>query len=65
MDDLNCERHFPGDWTLYGNTKLANILCSVTCNSLHPGLVRTEVLRTVSPDWYRAILNFVYRFGLK
>ncbi|KAF4525821.1 hypothetical protein B566_EDAN013270 [Ephemera danica] len=76
MDDLNCERYLPGDWTLYSNTKLANILCSnelarrlhgtgVTCNSLHPGVVRTEVFRTVSPSWFRAILNFVYGFGFK
>ncbi|KAF4524036.1 hypothetical protein B566_EDAN013139 [Ephemera danica] len=37
----------------------------VTSNSLHPGLVKTGVLRTVSPDWYRAIINFVYRFAFK
>jgi NAD(P)-dependent dehydrogenase (short-subunit alcohol dehydrogenase family) len=76
MDNLNCEKSFPGGTQLYSNAKLYNVLfanelarrlegtgddfklylqkkkkrlhvCSldVTSNSLHPGVVKTEIAR--------------------
>ncbi|CAG8814435.1 6232_t:CDS:2, partial [Dentiscutata erythropus] len=55
----------------YGQSKLANILftlelnkrlsgTNVYCNSLHPGLIKTELLRGVEADWGFWIKPFTY-----
>ena len=63
-------------WVAYGQSKLANILFTyelarrlpgnVTANTLHPGLVATELGRDILPDnnawWQNAILNGLKMF---
>lgn len=64
-EDLMNEKSYTG-MKVYGQTKLANVLfsrelskrlvgTSVTVNSLHPGLVNTEIFRNL-PGWQKAIL---------
>lgn len=66
FDDLGFNREY-GDLLAYGHSKLANVLFSLrlsgyltgtrmTCNSLHPGIVDTEIDRH---------FNSVMQFGLK
>lgn len=67
-NDLQGEQTFT-EAAAYCNSKLANILFSrqlakrlegteVTCNSLHPGVIRTEIGRN-SPRFF----NFMFVFG--
>lgn len=67
-NDLQCEQAFTAT-AAYCNSKLANILFTremakrldgtgVTCNSLHPGVIRTEIRRN-TPMFF----NLMYAFG--
>lgn len=58
FDDLAMTRDY-SDSLAYGHSKLANVLCSlqlgeilrgtrITCNSLHPGVIKTELDRNLS-----------------
>ncbi len=58
FDDLSMTRDY-SDSLAYGHSKLANVLCSlqlgeilrgtrITCNSLHPGVIKTELDRNLS-----------------
>ncbi|CAN9512429.1 unnamed protein product [Ophioblennius macclurei] len=60
---------------VYNHTKLHNIICTnelarqlqktgVTANSVHPGVVMTEVMRHY-PAWLRCIFNFIGFFFFK
>jgi len=55
FDDINSDKNY-STWNVYGQSKLANILFSnelnrrlegtgVTSNSLHPGVIKTELVR--------------------
>ena len=58
FDDLAMTRGY-GDAAAYGHSKLANVLCSlqlgrilrgtrITCNALHPGVIKTDLDRNLS-----------------
>ncbi|GLH03044.1 Retinol dehydrogenase 14, partial [Gryllus bimaculatus] len=60
------------DISIYGKTKLANVLVSnelarrlngtgVTVNCLHPGVVQTDILRNL-PYGFSKIGHFIYGF---
>lgn len=72
-DDLMGEKSY-SSMKAYCNTKLANILFTrelakklkgtqVTANSLHPGVVKTDILRNPSGIWWLlyVIMQLVYR----
>ncbi|CAI5448609.1 unnamed protein product [Caenorhabditis angaria] len=72
FDKINDENHF-GDWKSYGESKFANILharqltrrlkesnSSVTINSLHPGIVNTDLLRNTF--WAKPVIISIARF---
>lgn len=61
-DDLMGEKSYTS-FTAYGHTKLANVMFTrvlakklqgtkVTANSLHPGLVNTDILRNPTGKWW-------------
>lgn len=61
FDDLAFEKQEYGSWTAYGHSKLANALCSLelarrlsgtstTSNSVHPGVINTNLGRHM--PWY-------------
>jgi NAD(P)-dependent dehydrogenase (short-subunit alcohol dehydrogenase family) len=67
FDDLNFERRKYDGWEAYAQSKLANVLhaqqlalrlrdSGVTCVSVHPGWVRTALLRNSSPLWVQDIV---------
>ncbi|XP_012281635.1 retinol dehydrogenase 14 [Orussus abietinus] len=60
-DNMNCEKSF-NDLKVYFNSKLYNLICSnemarrlsetrVTSNSLHPGVVKTDLFRNMPFAW--------------
>jgi NAD(P)-dependent dehydrogenase (short-subunit alcohol dehydrogenase family) len=62
FDDLNYERRRYDGWEAYAQSKLANVLharqlarnlagTGVTCVSVHPGWVRTNLIRNTAPVW--------------
>ncbi|CAB3388868.1 Hypothetical predicted protein [Cloeon dipterum] len=75
--NLNCEKAFPGGAKLYSNAKLANVLFAnelarklegtgVTSNSLHPGVVKTEIGRRIPlPIVLHKLLGYVTAFFFK
>ncbi|XP_065334331.1 retinol dehydrogenase 12-like [Cloeon dipterum] len=75
--NLNCEKAFPGGAKLYSNAKLANVLFAnelarrlegtdVTSNSLHPGVVKTEIARRMPlPNVLYKLLGYVTAFFFK
>ena len=74
-DDLMCENSY-GEWKAYGQSKLANILFSnelasklegtgVTVNSLHPGVVRTELGRHGSQTIKKFIIDPIFSHFMK
>jgi NAD(P)-dependent dehydrogenase (short-subunit alcohol dehydrogenase family) len=67
FDDLNFERRKYDGWVAYGQSKLANLLhakhlakrlsgSGVTAVSVHPGWVRTNLIRQSMPVWFQDIL---------
>ncbi len=61
IDDLGSERRPYDHWMAYSQSKMANVLFAVglarrvapfgiTANAIHPGVIRTEVFRNVTPD---------------
>lgn len=65
IDNLNCEKSYNG-FFMYCNSKLCNILTAqyiaekmkgeangVVANSLHPGVVQTDIFRNVKTAWIR------------
>ncbi|CAB3363560.1 Hypothetical predicted protein [Cloeon dipterum] len=75
FENLNCEKSFPGSRVHYSNAKLANVLTSnelarrlqgtgVTVNSVHPGLVNTEIARrmpSLMHKVYKAFIGFAFK----
>jgi NAD(P)-dependent dehydrogenase (short-subunit alcohol dehydrogenase family) len=67
FDDLHFERRRYDGWEAYAQSKLANVLharalarrlegSGVTAVSLHPGWVRTNLIRTTLPVWVQDVL---------
>jgi NAD(P)-dependent dehydrogenase (short-subunit alcohol dehydrogenase family) len=67
FDDLNYKQRKYDGWEAYAQSKLANVLhaqqlalrlrdSGVTCVSVHPGWVRTALLRNSSPLWVQDIV---------
>ncbi|MGC4087618.1 MAG: SDR family oxidoreductase [Polyangiaceae bacterium] len=67
FDDLNFARHKYDGWAAYAQSKLANVLhaqqlarrlqgTGVTCVSVHPGWVRTRLIRNSTPLWVQDVL---------
>lgn len=65
--DLNYNTREYKSWEVYGQSKLANILYTkylakklanegITVNALHPGVVRTELVRSMEIPFYISIL---------
>jgi NAD(P)-dependent dehydrogenase (short-subunit alcohol dehydrogenase family) len=73
FDDLMLERGY-GQMRAYSRSKLANLLftralarrlarTSITCNALHPGVVRTGIFRD-APAWLQGLLSTIGRLFL-
>lgn len=67
FDDLNFERRKYDGWTAYAQSKLANLLhakqlakrtagTGITAVSVHPGWVRTNLIRQSMPVWVQDVL---------
>ncbi len=67
FDDLGYERHAYDGWDAYAQSKLANVLhakelavrlagTGVTAVSVHPGWVRTRLMRSSMPLWMQDVL---------
>jgi NAD(P)-dependent dehydrogenase (short-subunit alcohol dehydrogenase family) len=67
FDDLHFERRKYDGWVAYGQSKLANLLhakqlakrlggIGVTAVSVHPGWVRTNLIRESMPVWLQDVL---------
>ena len=79
FDNLNSEKLFDNALRLYSRTKLANILFTreldrklkaagirnVTVNALHPGVVKTEFLRSGEDLWYIWLWSRFVQYFLK
>ena len=74
FEDLHFERRPYDGWTAYAQSKLANVLhakqlakrlagTGVTAVSLHPGWVRTNLIRHSMPVWAQNLLSPMLRFG--
>lgn len=72
IDDLKCEKK-SCPWTIYCNTKVANLMTSnflakklkgtgITVNCVNPGLVNTEILRRVKNQYFQFILQTFLEF---
>mmetsp|Transcript_51770 Transcript_51770/g.128830 ORF Transcript_51770/g.128830 Transcript_51770/m.128830 type:complete len:249 (-) Transcript_51770:260-1006(-) len=70
-DDLNFEKRAYNPWVSYGQSKLANVLhamelskrlqgSGVTAVSLHPGWVRTNLMKHAMPGFVTAVLNPIF-----
>jgi NAD(P)-dependent dehydrogenase (short-subunit alcohol dehydrogenase family) len=68
FDDLNYERRRYDGWEAYAQSKLANVLhakqlartlsgAGVTCVSVHPGWVRTNLIRNTMPVWLQNLMR--------
>ncbi len=68
FDNLDGSNHYDG-WQAYGVSKLANALCArelaqqisdthATANSLHPGVINTNLGRHMSP-WKQTVANYL------
>jgi len=74
FEDLHFERRTYDGWTAYAQSKLANVLhakqlakrlagTGVTAVSVHPGWVRTNLIRHSMPVWAQNLLSPMFRFG--
>jgi retinol dehydrogenase-13 len=74
FDDLHFERRPYDGWTAYAQSKLANVLHAkqlarelagerVTAASVHPGWVRTHLIRHSMPVWAQNLLSPLLRLG--
>lgn len=74
LDDLQSEQQFE-PWRAYGQSKLAQVLCTyalarqlegtgITVNALHPGLLATNISDTLAPAIARPFLGLIKRFLL-
>lgn len=74
LNDLNSDQHYNG-WTAYKKSKLANIYFTyhlseklkktpITINSLHPGVVNTDIANNSKSLFYRTIASLIKYFGL-
>lgn len=74
FDDLHFERRPYDGWAAYAQSKLANVLhakhlakrlggTGVTTASVHPGWVRTNLIRHSMPVWAQNMLGPVLRLG--
>jgi retinol dehydrogenase-13 len=74
FDDLHFERRRYDGWESYAQSKLANVLharhlarrlagTGVTTASVHPGWVRTNLIRHSMPVWAQNLMAPVLRFG--
>ena len=75
FEDPNFERRTYDGWTAYGQSKLANLLharqlarrlegTGVTAVSVHPGWVRTALVKSFAPLWVQdVLLKPVFRLG--
>jgi NAD(P)-dependent dehydrogenase (short-subunit alcohol dehydrogenase family) len=74
FDDLHFERRAYDGWAAYAQSKLANVLhakqlakqlvgSGVTTASLHPGWVRTNLIRHSMPVWAQNALSPLFRLG--
>jgi NAD(P)-dependent dehydrogenase (short-subunit alcohol dehydrogenase family) len=70
FDDLQFERRPYSMWSVYGASKLANVVWSaelarrlegsgVTANALHPGVVGTNIGSSTTPTWMRIGMRLV------
>lgn len=75
LDDLNFERRRYDGWEAYAQSKLANVLharalaqrlegTGVVAVSVHPGWVRTNLIRATMPRWIQdSVLRPLFRLG--
>jgi NAD(P)-dependent dehydrogenase (short-subunit alcohol dehydrogenase family) len=74
FDDLHFERRAYDGWAAYAQSKLANVLhakqlakrlegSGITAVSVHPGWVRTNLIRHSMPVWAQNLLSPMFRFG--
>jgi NAD(P)-dependent dehydrogenase (short-subunit alcohol dehydrogenase family) len=74
FDDLNYERRAYDGWEAYAQSKLANVLhasqlarnlagTGVTCVSVHPGWVRTNLIRNTMPVWLQNLMRPILRMA--
>jgi len=74
FDDLRFEKRQYNHWTAYAQSKRANVLFAValakrlepfgvTVNVLHPGVIRTEVFRDVTPDEEKMVTDYSETHG--
>ena len=72
FDNINSEKYY-SKWDAYGQSKLANILFTrelakrlegtgVTANSLHPGVIKTELSRNLG-TLMLMVMSFAYLFS--
>ncbi|XP_026293928.1 retinol dehydrogenase 11-like [Frankliniella occidentalis] len=75
IDNMNCEKDFNGFY-LYCNSKLCNIFMTqtlaeklkgtgITANSLHPGVVKTDIFRNVPNETIKSIASAGVGFFFK
>lgn len=76
LNNLNAEKETSETFSyakVYANTKLYNILITVelaerlkgtgvTANSLHPGVVSTDILLKLKSKWTRALMPYISKF---
>jgi NAD(P)-dependent dehydrogenase (short-subunit alcohol dehydrogenase family) len=74
LEDLNFERRKYDGWTAYAQSKLANLLharelsqrvagTKVVAVSVHPGWVRTNLIRSSGPVWIQNVFKPLFRLA--
>lgn len=74
FEDLHFEMRPYDGWEAYAQSKLANVLharslakrlagTGVAAVSVHPGWVRTNLIRTTIPKWAQVVMNPFFRLG--
>ena len=75
LDDLNSEKSYE-PWKVYQQSKMCNVLFTlelakrlantgVTVNALHPGIIRTELVRNYREayNWSKALFGLIMALG--